>query len=198
MKPRDGVPMGRPGKGDAAMKRMAMIGLVGALVAGCSGGADSAGADADADGTVTAEEIVTEVEGEGIKPQPGLYKATITMTAMEIPGMPAEMAGHGSGMTTTTEYCLTEEDVAEGFEEMMKRGQNGECSYESFDLDNGKFDAVMVCKTPEGDARMTMNGTATPTTSDFTATMAMNVPETGEGKMTFAAKHERIGECPAK
>ena len=175
------------------MKRMAMIGLMGALVTGCSGG----NADADGDGTVTAEEIVSKVEAEGIQPEPGQYKATITMTAMEIPGMPADMAGHGTGMTTTTEYCLTEEDVAEGFEEMMKRGQNGECSYESFNLDGGKFDAVMVCKTPEGDARMSMEGSATPTTSDFTATMAMQVPEMGEGSMTFAAKHERIGDCPA-
>jgi hypothetical protein len=176
------------------MKRMAMIGLMGALVAGCSGG----NADADGDGSITAEEIVTKVEAEGIRPEPGQYKATITMTAMEIPGMPADMAGHGAGMTTTTEYCLSEEDVAEGFEEMMKRGQNGDCSYESFNLDGGKFDAVMVCKTPEGDARMEMEGTATPTTSDFTATMAMQVPEMGEGTMTFAAKHERVGDCPAK
>jgi hypothetical protein len=135
---------------------------------------------------------------EGIMPEPGQYKATITMTGMEIPGMPADMAGHGSGMTTTSEYCLTEEDVAQGFEEMMKRGQDGECAYESFNLDGGKMDAVMVCKTPAGEARMTMNGTASPTTSDFTATMKMNVPEMGEGTMSFAAKHERIGDCPAK
>jgi hypothetical protein len=55
-----------------------------------------------------------------------------------------------------------------------------------------------VCKTPEGEARMTMDGTVTPTTSDFTATMAMQVPEMGEGTMSFTAKHERIGDCPAK
>jgi hypothetical protein len=60
------------------------------------------------------------------------------------------------------------------------------------------MDAVMVCKTPEGEARMTMDGTVTPTSSDFTATMAMQVPEMGEGTMTFTAKHERIGDCPAK
>lgn len=175
------------------MQRLVMMAAAGALIVGCSDG----NADADGDGTVTAEEIVTKVEAEGVKPQPGLYKATITMTAMDIPGMPADMAGHGTGMTTNTEYCLTEADVAEGFEEMMKRGQNGDCSYERFSLDGGKLDAVMVCKTPEGDARMTMVGTATPTTSDFTATMKMNVPEMGEGSMSFAASHERVGDCPA-
>lgn len=176
------------------MKRIALVAALGGLMAGCSGG----NADADGDGKVSMDEAASQIAAEGIKPQPGLYKATITMTGMEIPGMPAEMAGHGSGMTTTTEYCLTEEDVAEGFEEMMKRGQNGECSYDSFSLKDGKFDAVMVCKSDEGEARMTMNGTATPTSSDFTATMKMNVPEMGEGTMSFAAKHERVGDCPAQ
>lgn len=165
-----------------------------AALAGCSGGGD---ADADGNGEITAGEMAAEVDASGIKPEPGQYKAVITMTSIDIPGMPPEMAGHGSGMTTTTEYCLTEEEVAKGFEEMMKRGQNGECSYESFNIDGGTFDGVMVCNTPEGTARMTMNGTATPTTSDFNASMAMNIAGTGEATMKFAAKHERVGDCPA-
>ncbi len=179
------------------MKRIIMATTGAALalaLAGCSGG----NADADGDGEVSMKEAAKQAEAQGIKPEPGQYKATITMTAMDIPGMPAEMQGHGSGMTTTSEYCLTQEEVDKGFEEMMKRGQNGECAYERFNLAGGKMDAVMVCKTPEGEARMTMDGTVTPTTSDFTATMAMQVPEMGEGTMTFSAKHERIGDCPAK
>lgn len=179
------------------MKRIITLAAGAALavaVAGCSGG----NADADGDGEVTMKEAVKKAEAEGLRPEPGQYKATITMTAMEIPGMPADMKGHGTGMTTTNEYCLTQEEVDKGFEEMMKRGQNGECSYESFNLDGGKLDAVMVCKTPEGEARMTMDGTVTPTSSDFNATMKMQVPEMGEGTMSFTAKHERIGDCPAK
>jgi hypothetical protein len=176
------------------MKRIIMAAVATALMAGCSGG----NADADGDGEVSMKEAAKKAEAEGLKPEAGQYKAVITMTGMEIPGMPADMAGHGAGMTTTTEYCLTQEEVDKGFEEMMKRGQNGECAYESFNLADGKMDAVMVCKTPEGEARMTMNGTVTPTSSDFTASMAMQVPEMGEGKMTFTAKHERIGDCPAK
>lgn len=176
------------------MKRIIMAAVATALMAGCSGG----NADADGNGEVSMKEAAKKAEAEGLKPEAGQYKAVITMTGMEIPGMPAEMAGHGAGMTTTTEYCLTQEEVDKGFEEMMKRGQNGECAYESFNLADGKMDAVMVCKTPEGEARMTMNGTVTPTSSDFTASMAMQVPEMGEGKMTFTAKHERIGDCPAK
>jgi hypothetical protein len=178
------------------MTRTTIIASLGAvLLAGCSGGGN---ADADGNGEVSIREAAKKAEAEGLKPEPGQYKATITMTGMEIPGMPPEMKGHGAGLTTTSEYCLTAEEVDKGFEEMMKRGQNGECSYESFSLKGGKMDAVMVCQTPEGTARMTMDGTVTPTTSDFNATMKMQVSQVGEGTMSFTAKHERIGDCPAK
>lgn len=177
------------------MQRIIMAAAGAVMLAGCSGGG---AADTDGNGEVTLKEAAKQAEAQGMKPEPGQYKATIVMTGIDIPGMPAEMAGHGGGMTTTTEYCLTKEQVANGFEDMMKRGQNGECSYERFNLDGGKIDAVMVCKTAEGTARMTMDGTATPTTSDFTATMAMNFDGAGDATMKFDAKHERIGDCPAK
>jgi hypothetical protein len=174
---------------------MATAGAVAALVlTGCSGGGD---ADTDGDGKVSLGEAAGAARAQGLVPEPGQYKATITMAGIDIPGLPPEMAGHGSGMTTTTEYCLTPKDVAEGFEEMLKRGQNGECAYERFNLDGGNIDAVMVCDTPQGSARMEMTGTATPTGSDFDATMAMDFDGAGEGTMRFTARHERIGNCPA-
>lgn len=165
-----------------------------ALLAGCSGGT----ADADGDGDITAKEVAAKTDAEGVKPQPGLYKATITMTGVDIPGMPPEMKGHGGGMTTTVEECLTEADVDKGFEEMVKQGQQGDCSFEKFDLNGGKMDAVLVCKTPQGDSRMTMSGTTTPTSSEFTASTKIDIEGMGEGTMNFSAKNERIGDCPAK
>lgn len=172
---------------------ISVLAVAGAL-AGCS---DGGNADADADGTISMGEAARQADAEGLRPEPGQYKATITMTGMEIPGMPAGMESHGAGMTTTTEYCVTPEETAKGFEEMMKRGQDGDCAYERFSIAGGEMDAVMVCKTPQGDMRMEMDGTASPTTSEFKARMAMNVEGMGEGTMSFTAKHERIGDCPA-
>lgn len=177
------------------MKRITLIVAAGAaLLSGCSGG----NTDANGDGEISSKEAAAKAKAEGIKPQPGLYKATITMTGLDVPGLPPEMKGHGAGQTITSEDCLTQEQVDKGFEEMLKQGQNGECSYESFNLDGDKMDAVMVCKTPEGAARMTMTGTTTATTAEFTAETKMNFEGVGEATMSFTGKHERIGECPAK
>jgi len=164
------------------------------LLSGCSG----RNADADGNGKVSVKEAAEKARGELPKPQPGLYKTTVTMTNIEIPGMPDSMEGHGAGLTRTIEDCLTEEEVEKGFEALVKQGQDGECSYERFDLAGGKLDAVMVCDAQGRKARMEMTGTTTATSADLEATMAMAFDGAGEGTMSFTARHERIGECPAK
>jgi hypothetical protein len=45
---------------------------------------------------------------------------------------------------------------------------------------------------------MTMTGTTTPNSSEFTATTKKNFEGVGEATMNFIAKIERIGDCPAK
>ena len=181
------------------MKRITIIAAAGAvLLAGCSGSeTDADGAQAVGD-EISNAEVAAKVEAAGVKPQPGLYKSTVVMTGIDVPGMPPEMKGHGAGQTITSDYCLTQAEVDEGFEELLKQGQNGECTYDSFNMTGGKMDAVMVCKTPEGEARMTMTGDTTPTTAEFTAQSKMNFDGVGEATLTFTGKHERIGECPAK
>jgi hypothetical protein len=175
------------------MMRIAMIAAVAGLLAGCSG-ADESGKD---DAPPSTSDAATTAKAAGITPEPGQYRATITMTGIEIPGMPPEMAGHGAGMVTTREYCVASDGAISGFEAMLKQGQNGDCSYERFSLEGGALDAVMVCRTPEGESRMAMTGTAAPTASQFTASTAMDFGPDGTATMTFAANHERIGDCPA-
>ncbi|MFO6448438.1 DUF3617 domain-containing protein [Erythrobacter sp. NE805] len=165
------------------------------LLVGCS---DAGSADADAEGKLSLGEAAKEVEAAGLKPQPGLYRTTVTMTDLQIPGLPPEMKGHGAGMTTTVEDCLTAEEVGKGFEEMVKQGQNGDCGYESFALAGNKLDAVMVCKAEGREVRSTLSGTASATGADLVATTQMAFDGAGKGTMTASVKHERIGECAAK
>jgi hypothetical protein len=162
------------------------------LLAACS---SSDAVDTEGEGAVPAAEVAGAA-ADMPKPEPGLYRTTITMTGIDIPGMGPNMAGHGGGMTTTNENCLTPEEVSQGYEEMVKRGQDGSCSYERFNVAGGRLDAVMVCQSDQGEARMEMKGTATATGSEFDATMAMDLDGRGNGTMRFNAKHERIGDCP--
>lgn len=169
-----------------------------ALVAGCSGGGGEADKAAGSGGEVSVKEAIDAAKADMPKPQPGLYKTTVTMTGLDIPGLPPEMAGHGAGLTTTSEHCLTKADVDKGYEALVKQGQDGECSYETFDIAGGKIDAVMVCKAQGRDARMEMTGTTTPTTADIEASMAIEFDGVGKGTMRFTAQHQRVGDCPAK
>ncbi|MCX9148482.1 DUF3617 domain-containing protein [Erythrobacter sp. WG] len=178
------------------MKPFVLAALAAALtLAGCSGGGN---ADADGDGKVSIGEAAKRAEAEGLKPEPGLYKTTVTMTGLEIPGLPPEMKNHGAGLSTTVEDCLTAEEAGKGFEEVVSQGQNGDCAYESFALDGGKLDAVMVCKAEGRETRTSLTGTATKTGADLTATTQMAFDGAGRGTMSATVKHERIGACPAK
>jgi hypothetical protein len=165
------------------------------LVAACSGEKES---EAAKGAPASVAEAAKQAEAAGLKPQPGLYKTTITMTGIEIPGMPAEMEGHGAGLARTLESCLTQAEVDKGFEALLTKGQDGACRFENFALKDGAFEAVMVCEAQGATTRTAMEGTATATSADFTASTGMTFGGGVKGTMTAAAKHERVGDCPAK
>lgn len=164
------------------------------LLAGCSGG----GGEADGKGAVSVKDAAKEAATAMPQPEPGLYKTTVTMTGLDIPGLPEDMKGHGAGMTTTTEACLTADAVRKGYGEMVKQGQNGDCTFEKFDAAGGKIDAVMVCKAAGTEKRMAITGTTSKTGAELTASVAMDFEGAGSGTMNFTTTHERIGDCPAK
>ncbi len=177
------------------MKPFAIIAAAGAvLLAGCSAADKTEG---EAAGKVSVKDAAAKAKSEMPRPEPGLYRTTVTMTGLKIPGLPPEMEGHGAGLTTTTENCLTKEAVANGYGEMVKQGQNGDCIFERFDVAGGKIDAVMACKAQGRSTRMEMAGTTTKTGAEITAAMAMDFEGAGKGTMNFTTKHERIGDCPA-
>ena len=162
------------------MRNIAAIAALGVALSACSGADDvsTADADTDSDGAVSLNEAAQDAQASGIRPQPGKYRVTSDM----------------GGMKTNVEYCLTPEDAEGGFEDLMQEGQDGDCSYEKFELSGGELDAVLICKTGAGDMRMTMAGDVSPTSSDLDMTMSgsmggMNVD------MIMNTKQERIGDC---
>jgi len=161
------------------MKNFAAIAVLGVALAGC-GGSDvsTADADTDNDGAVSVNEAAQVAEASGLKPRAGKYRASTNM----------------GGMNTDVEYCITPEEAEAGFEGMMQEGQQGDCSYEKFNLAGNDLDAVLVCNVEGGSMRMEMGGTVSPTSSELDINMkgsmaGMNVD------MTMQSKHERIGDC---
>lgn len=165
-------------------------------LAACSSGEEEAGS-----GETISTEEVAERARNAVRPEPGLYRATVEVLEVDIPGAPegtADMMKRMMGDSrNTSEYCLTQEDVDRGFEEMARNSQEGDCSFERFDVDGGDIDAAMTCSVQGGRTmRMTMQGTGGTTSSEMTMSMETDMPGMGAANMRMKATHQRIGECP--
>lgn len=167
-----------------------------AMLAAC-GGPEGA-ADESGGESISVEEVAARAKANAVKPQPGKYKVTMDVLEVDIPGAPegsVDMMRSMMGGQTHT-YCLRPEDVDDGFEAMAKQGQEGDCDFQRFDVDGGKFDAQMTCRSDEGRAMtMTMNGNGTPTSSEVEMTMKGNMTGMGDSTIHMKARHERIGDC---
>ncbi|NVE93532.1 DUF3617 domain-containing protein [Altererythrobacter lutimaris] len=148
--------------------------------------------------TISMEEVADRAESSAIKPEPGKYSLTMEVLEIDIPGAPPEAAEMMRGMMSqqSQDYCLTQEDVDQGFEQMARQGQDENCTFERFDISGGEIDAKMSCDIPgQGTMTMTMDGSATATSSVMDMTMQGNMTGMGESTIRMKASHERIGDC---
>lgn len=148
---------------------------------------------------VSMEEVAARAKASAIKPEPGQYRVTMEVLEVDIPGAPEGAADMMRGMMSgqSHSYCMTQEDVDKGFEEMARNSQEGsDCSFQRFDIDGGEFDAKMTCRADgQGVMTMTMKGSGTPTSSEVDMTMEGNMGGMGDSTIRMRAKHERTGDC---
>lgn len=137
------------------------------------------------------------------RPEPGQYRQSIEVTRFEVPGMPKDAAEQMKRMMTAsqqTTICLTKADTERGYRDMFKDvGKGDDCRYSKFDVDDGRIDARMDCKSAqEGTATMLLDGTVKPDGSDVTVAMEMQGGQQpmGNVRMTLHLKTERVGDCP--
>jgi hypothetical protein len=155
--------------------------------------------DADGDGKISNEEVAAEASNATL-PEPGLYKITVEIEEMSIPGMPAEMAEQMKQSTAaqmTVKNCLTDADRENMVKEMAPQGD--QCTYDKYSLSGGKIDAKVTCKTPDGGTAVT---TMAGTVSSTGVEMVMENTQTGGAAqagthMKMRMKNQRIGECKA-
>ena len=148
-------------------------------------------------GSLAPDLASAQVDVSGDRPLAGEYRAKITFLSLDMPGAPPQMAEMmGQMMSRDINYCLTEEDIAEGYRAITNRtSQDGaECEYERFNYSGGQIDAAMVCNVDGRAMRMEMQGTGSPTSSDITMTMSGDFGM-GDGSMSMRAQHERLGAC---
>ena len=151
-----------------------------------------AGAMACSDG------LLAQVDPPEMRPETGKYSADITVQSVDIPGAPPQMAGMMTRMMSRqTTYCLTEEDVEEGYRAITRRshGDAGEdCTYDRFSMEGGELDAQMSCRVDGRTMTMTMEGNGTPTSSDIAITMSGDMG-VGPGTIRMRVRHKRVGPC---
>lgn len=169
--------------------------LAGALLlAGC-GSSDS--------GPKTPEQAAKEAAANLEKPEPGKYRSTVKVLEFDIPGLPPQQADQMKEMMSgqksqSHEFCLTKEDVDKGYEEMMKKSSEGNCTFDRFHAGSNTLDAQMTCDMGEGmKAVMMMNGTTSSTGSKIVMDIDHASPQIPGGKMhtKMEVTNERIGDC---
>ncbi|MFN2101250.1 DUF3617 domain-containing protein [Altererythrobacter sp. MF3-039] len=174
---------------------MALVPVMAAALGAC--GSDPV--DTNADGEISVAEAAARAEASGMKPLAGEYKVTVEVLEVNIPGAPADMADmmrNAMGSSSHT-YCMTQEEVDKGFEEMARQSQEGQdCSFERFEVDGGEIDGKMICNVDgQGSMTMTMKGTGGETRSEMDMTMQGNVAGMGDMTMRMKTTHERQGDC---
>lgn len=168
------------------------------LALAACGGEQPAG---DEGGDISMADAAERMADNAVKPMAGEYRLTVEVLEVNIPGAPANIADmmRQQMAAQPSQYCLTQEQVDKGFEEMARQGQeSGDCSFNRFEVSGGSIDAEMVCNAAgQGTMTMTISGEGTPTRSVMETNMQGNMGEMGDMTIKARATHERIGDCPA-
>ena len=144
--------------------------------------------------------VAKKVAESGMKFNPGRWESTKKFVKLEMEGMPPEaqaMMSKVMGKDRTFASCLSKAD-AEKPEAKFFGQADARCKYDSFAMGDGKIDAKMSCKSPQGVQAMTMAGTYT--ADSYQMTMSIN-GKGDEGKgmsMTMAMTAKHNGECTGK
>ena len=137
------------------------------------------------------------------QPRPGRYSSTTRLAAFELPRASPQEADRlrtrmGGLEPQRNEFCLTPEQAREGFAEMLKRSQQGNCRFDRFGADERQLSAEMRCEGPgAGSSVIRMKGTAAAEASRMTLAVEQRAPAIpgGELRMELEISNRRIGDC---
>lgn len=165
--------------------------------------------DVDLKNATVADVVKATVVSKTINP--GEWSVTNEVTAVDMPGMPAEAKQMMSAMSKAmvgkkdiAESCVTKEIAEKPPAEMFAGKDGGACKFEKFAIDNGELNAVMTCANPKGGpGGMTMKmagqygGNSYDINSEMTMSGMGNSPAGAAMIVKSHASGKRTGECKA-
>lgn len=177
--------------------------LAALLLAGCgqSGGKD---AEAGASGAPAAEAAAKtdpdkEVAEVAFQFTPGLYRTTVTIQALDIPGAPPEVAAQmkkAMGKPQVRDHCMAPDQAKKGFDTMKENMAKGNCKFDEFSASDGQVRSVFACQPGKGvQMRASSQGTYSPTGSQVAIKADMTGPDGKTMHIEQLVKSERVGDC---
>ncbi len=146
-------------------------------------------------GTGLSGALSAQISAPEVAPEPGRYEAEIEVLSIDVPGAPKQMSGiMKKAMSRTTKYCLTPEEVQDGYRAMTERANEGDCTTERYSFSNGKMDAALTCRAGDRTMRIEMTGTGTATSADILSKMTGDMGM-GPSEIQMRVKHRRLGDC---
>jgi len=138
------------------------------------------------------------------QPLPGLYRSTTKLTGFELSGADPQLSDQmrdrfGLVSPAESEYCLTPEDAARGFEGVVRQTQQGDCAIERFDAGGTRLSAQMTCNGGNKlTSRISVEGTGEPDRSHIVLEIVQSGPAIAGGSATISMEIDsrRIGDCP--
>jgi hypothetical protein len=140
------------------------------------------------------------------KMQPGEYESTMQIVRMDVPGMAddmkAKMQANLVGQKNSAKHCLTKQQADKDQGDMFKNiaANGGNCTMDSYKVNNGAVAGKMTCTGPTGSRGvMTLRGTVTDSGSDMNmiADMEDKTLPQGKAQMEMSVVTKRIGDCAA-
>lgn len=170
--------------------------IAGAIIlalTGCGGGTETSSAPQ------TKEEVAAAMQSSA-KLKPGEYELLVTVSKVDIPGMPAALTDKmmkEMGPPQKSSYCLTPEKADEGVKAMLSE-MNGNCTYSNFKANGATVQGQTACTSPDGTTMTAMlNGRMTAETSDIVMQVEMANKMMPKGKMSILSTSamKRTGDC---
>ena len=132
---------------------------------------------------------------------PGEWETMVEVTDMDMgmPGMTPQMRDQMLKSLKSTraavKTCMTPEQAARPEASVLTGKTDSHCTYQNYDMANGRIDATLVCSGPQGKMTQVIGGTFTDTSFALSAAMESSGGPGGGMKMKSRTTGRRIGDC---